>query len=178
MSLKDYWIDEIQKVQEFQAIADAVDPEIANINTETENLLDDQFIQDATVNGIARREKILKVQPFADDTLETRRFRVDVKWNNQLPYTFRQLEKKLADLVGLNGYTIVLNNGDYTLTVRISLGQKRMLQDAERMVDNMAPSNLIITVDLLYNRHIDLANFTHAQLSAYTHQQLREEVIE
>lgn len=178
MSLKDYWIDEIQKVQEFQDIAEAVDPEIANINTETENLLDDQFIQDATVNGIARREKILKVQPFADDTLETRRFRVGVKWNNQLPYTFRQLEKKLADLVGLNGYTIVLNNGAYNLTIRIALGVKRMRQDAEIMVNNMAPCNLIITVDLLYNRHIDLANFTHAQLSAYTHQQLREEVIE
>lgn len=177
MSLKNYWIDEIQKVQEFQAIAEAVDPEVVDLNEETENLLDDQFIQDATINGIARREKMLKIQPFADDTLETRRFRVGVKWNNQLPYTFRQLEKRLTDLVGLNGYTTVLNNGAYTLTVRISLGVKRMLQDAEIMVNNMAPCNLVITVGLLYNKHSDLATFTHAQLAAYTHFQLKEEVL-
>lgn len=177
MSLKDYWIDEIQKVQEFQAIAEAVDPEVVDLNAETENLLDDQFIQDATINGIARREKMLKIQPFADDTLETRRFRVGVKWDNQLPYTIPQLEKKLADLVGINGYMIVLNHGAYTLTVRLSLGVKRMLQDAEIMVNNMAPCNLVITVGLLYNKHSDLATFTHAQLAAYTHFQLKEEVL-
>jgi hypothetical protein len=177
MSLKDYWIDEIQKVQEFQAIADAIDPEITDINTETENLLDDQFIQDATENGIARREKMLNIQPFADDTLETRRFRVGVKWNNQLPYTYRQLEKKLTDLVGLNGYTIVLDNGAYTLTVRVSLGQKRMLQDAERMVDNMSPQNLVLTVDLLYNKYSDLAGYTYNYLATKTYDQLRNEVL-
>lgn len=177
MSLKDYWIDEIQKVQEFQAIAEAVDPEIANINTETVNLLDDQFIQDATENGIARREKMLSIQPFFDDTLESRRFRVGVKWNNQLPYTYRQLVKKLADLVGSNGYSVIIHNGTYTLTVRISLGQKRMLQDAEIMVNNMAPCNLLITVDLLYNRYMDLAKYTYDYLATKTYDQLRNEVL-
>lgn len=175
--IRDYWIEEIKKIKDFQALSDSIDPELLDLNTEISNLIDDQFIQTATETGIARREKILNIQPFADDTLETRRFRINVKWNNQLPYTYRQLEKKLADLVGLNGYAVVLNNAAYTLTVRISLGVKRMLDDAEKMVNNMAPCNLVITVGLLYNKHSDLATFTHAELAAYTHFQLREEVL-
>ena len=177
MSIKDYWIQEIQNINEFKAIADAIDPEISDLNNKIADMINDQFIETATEKGIARRERMLKIQPFSDDTLETRRFRVGVKWNNHLPYTYRQLEKKLTDLVGLNGYTIGLNHGTYSLTVKIALGVKRMLDDVRTMVDNMAPCNLIITVTLLYNRHVDLATFTHAQLAAYTHFQLREEVL-
>jgi len=177
MSLKDYWIEEIQNAQEFKSMADSEDPEFLNLQSEIIDLIDDQFINTATETGIARREKILNIQPFNNDTLDSRRFRVGVKWDNQLPYTYRQLEDKLADLVGSNGYTIVLNNAAYTLTARISLGVKRMRNDADIMIRNMAPANLVISVDLLYNRHIDLANFTHAHLHTYTHRELREEVI-
>lgn len=177
MNIKDYWLKELQNIKEFNEIAEAEDVEALDLKTELNNLIDDQFIQDATETGIARREKMLNIQPFSDDTLETRRFRVGVKWDNQLPYTYRQLEKKLTDLVGANGYLITLNYGLYTLTVRISLGVKRMLDDAEIMVRNMAPCNLVITVGLLYNKHSDLATLTHAQLAAYTHFQLKEEVL-
>jgi len=177
MRIKDYWIEKVQNIQEFKSIADAVDPEIEDLNTEISNLIDDQFIQTATETGVARREKILNIQPFADDTIDSRRFRIGAKWNNQLPYTYRQLEEKLTNLAGTGGYTITLNSGLYTLVIRISLGVKRMLDDAKTMVSNMAPCNLIINVDLLYNRHIDLATFTHAELAAYTHFQLREEVL-
>ena len=177
MSIKDYWIEEVQKVKEFQEISNAEDPEILNLQNEITNLLDDQFIQDATEKGIARREKMLNIQPFADDTLASRRFRVGVKWDNQLPYSYKQLDQRLIDLVGEDGYTINLNHGAYTMIVRISLGVKRMLQDADLMVRNMAPSNLIITVDLLYNRYDDLAYFTYDELALKTYDQLRNEVL-
>lgn len=175
--IKDYWIEEIKKIKDFQVIADSIDPEVLNLNSEISNLIDDQFIQTATETGIARREKILNIQPFADDTLETRQFRIGVKWNNQLPYTYRQLEKKLSDLVGSDGYTIVLNNDTYTMTVRISLGVKRMLEDARIMVNNMAPCNLVITVDLLYNRYNDIATYTYDYLASKPYDQLRNEVL-
>lgn len=177
MSLKDYWIKEVQNIKEFNVIAEIEDPEITNLKQEITNLIDDQFIETATEKGIARREKMLNIQPYSDDTLDSRRFRVGVQWNNQGPYTHNQLSNRLSNLVGANGYLIVLNNAAYTLSVRISLGVKRMLDDAEKMVNNMAPCNLIITVGLLYNKHSDLATFTHAELAAYTHFQLREEVL-
>ena len=177
MSIKDYWIEEIQNIEEFKALSDAIEPEILDLKGEIKDLINDQFIETSTDKGIARREKMLKIQPFSDDTLQTRKFRTGVIWSNQLPYSYRQLEKKLADLVGEDGYTMARNVGEHTLTIKINLGVKRMRQDAYAMVRSMAPCTLIISVELQYNRHIDLARFTHAQLSAYTHQQLREEVI-
>ena len=178
MSIRDYWIKEIQNIEEFKAIADAVDPEIINLTDEVKNLIDDQFIETATNKGIARREKLLKIQPFSDDTLDTRKFRVGVEWNNQVPYSYRQLEKKLSDLLGEDGYMMSRNLGNHKLTIKVNLGQKRMLQSVDNTVQNIAPCNLIITVELQYNRHIDLARFTHEYLATKTHLQLREEALQ
>lgn len=175
--IRDYWIKELQNIKEFQEIADAEDIEIAELKTEITSMLDDQFIQTATMNGIARREKMLKMQPFADDTINSRKFRIQSRWNDKLPYTFKQLLNKLNNLVGDDGYIIALNNLEYIIHININLGQKRMINDVNTVVRNIAPANLIITVELQYNRHIDLAAFTHQQLSGKTHQQLREEVL-
>lgn len=178
MSIRDYWIKEIQNIDEYQAIADAVDPEILDLHDEVKNLIDDQFIETATSKGIARREKLLKIQPFSDDTLDTRKFRVGVEWNNQVPYSYRQLEKKLSDLLGEDGYMMIRNLGAYTVSIKVNLGQKRMLQSVENTVQNMVPCNLVITVELQYNRHVDLARFAHEYLATKTHLQLREEVLQ
>lgn len=177
MSIKDYWIKEVQNIKEFKAIADIEDVKLLNLKQEVVNLIDDQFIETATEKGIARREKMLSIQPYADDTLITRKFRVGVQWNNQGPYTHNQLINKLTYLVGADGYTIALNSGAYTLTVRISLGVKRMLQDADKMVRSMAPCNLVITVDLLYNKYSDLSAYTYDYLATKTYEQLRNEVL-
>jgi hypothetical protein len=175
--IRDYWIKELQNIKEFQEIADAEDSEIVALKTEITNMIDDQFIQTAMKNGIARREKMLKIQPFADDTINSRRFRVQSRWNDKLPYTYNQLLNKLNNLVGDDGYIITLNNLEYSLHIKINLGQKRMINDVSTVVQNIAPANLVITVELQYNRHIDLAAFTHQQLSGKTHLQLREEVL-
>jgi hypothetical protein len=175
--IRDYWINELQNIKEFQEIADAEDIEISELKTEITSMLDDQFIQTATKEGIARREKMLKIQPFADDTINSRRFRLQSRWNDKLPYTYTQLLSKLNNLVGEDGYVIALNNLEYSLHININLGQKRMINDVNTVVRNIAPANLIIIVELQYNRHIDLAAFTHQQLSGKTHQQLREEVL-
>lgn len=177
MSIKDYWIDELKDIKEFISISEAEDVEITLLKNEISGILDDLFIKEATEKGIARREKMLKIQPFADDTLESRKFRVQSHWNDKLPYTYNQLINKLNNLVGEDGYAITLNNLAYNLHIKINLGQKRMMNDVSIVVRNMAPANMIILVELQYNRHADLSIYTHQQLSLRTHQQLREEVL-
>jgi hypothetical protein len=175
--IQSYWIDELKNVEEFKEIANVQNPEIKLLWDTVANLLDDQFIETATQRGIVRRESILKITPFADDTLETRRFRVSSRWNDQLPYSYRVLENKLNQLCGKDGYTMALNNNQYTLNIKIELTQKRMFNEVQILSRKIVPSNMIIKVELRYNQHSKLANFTHRQLSAYTHAQLREEVL-
>lgn len=175
--IKEYWIDDLKDIKEFQIIDEVENPEIDKLNTAIEDLIDDQFISTATERGIARREKMLRITPFTDDTLETRRFRVGNRWNEQLPYTYRVLENKLNQMCGEDGYAMTLNAGQYTLNIKIELTKKRMFDEVNIMSRKMVPSNIIIKVELRYNQHSTLAKFTHAQLSAYTHKQLREEAL-
>ena len=177
MSVKKYLIDKILEIKDFEVITNIEDDEITLLNEAISKLLNDEFIETATETGVVKREVILNIQPFGDDTLDSRKFRIKTKWNSKLPYTYNQLINRLNSLVGENGYTLTINNSVYTLTIKINLGQKRMLQDVKNMINNIAPCNLVISVELQYNRHMDLAQFTHAYLGTKTHTELREEVL-
>jgi predicted nucleotidyltransferase len=176
-SVRDYLIDKILEIKDFEVIANIEDKELFLLNESIIDLLNDEFIETATEKGIAKRENFFKIQPFADDTLESRKFRLNAKWNSRLPYTHKQLIERLNSLVGENGYTLSIQYLEYTLVLKINLGQKRMLQEAKNMIRNIAPCNLAVSVELQYNRHIDLSKFTHQQLSQKTHLELREEVL-
>lgn len=177
MQVQEYWPEILREVKEFKEIASAENPELEMLWQEIKNMLDDQFISTATEKGIVRREKILNVTPFADDTLETRRFRLKGLWNEKLPYTYRVLKNKLDSLCGADGYAISLNAGDYSLDIKVELTVKRMFDEINKMARQMVPANIVVTVELRYNQHITLANFTHGQLRQYTHYHLRNEVI-
>ncbi|GFN35830.1 putative phage tail protein [Tepidimicrobium xylanilyticum] len=175
--IQEYWPSVLQEIEEFKELANTENIEINGLKESITNLIDDQFIQTATERGIARREKMLKISPFADDTLETRRFRVQGVWNDKLPYTYRVLLERLDSLCGPDGYVMELNAGEYSLNIKIELTKKRMFDEVVRITRQIVPANIVITVELRYNQHLTLANFTHEQLSQYTHYQLRNEVI-
>ena len=177
MSIKDLWPPIMQELKEFQKIAEIEDSLFEQLKQEIESIVNEQFISTATEKGIARRERMLKIAPFADDTLETRRFRVQGLWIDKLPYTYRVLLERLDNLCGPDGYVIELNADEYGLNIKIELTRKRMFDEVVRITRQMVPANIVITVELRYNQHLTLANFTHEQLSQYTHYQLRNEVI-
>lgn len=177
IDIKEYWPPILQEIKEFQKIAEIENPELTKLWQEIESIVDDQFIETATERGIARREKILNVIPFADDTLESRRFRVRGLWNEKLPYTYRVLLEKLENLCGEDGYKVILNAGEYTICIKVAIVAKRMIDAVKEITNRMLPANLAINVELLYRQHITLGEYTHEYLGQYTHYDLREEVI-
>ncbi len=177
MTIKDLWPPIMQELKEFQKIAEIEEAFFERLKQEIQNIVDDQFIQTATEKGIARRERMLKISPFADDTLETRRFRAQGAWSDKLPYTYRVLLERLDSLCGPDGYVIELNAGEYSLNIKIELTKKRMFDEVVKISRQMVPANIVVTVELRYNQHMTLVNFTHNQLAQYTHNQIRNEVI-
>jgi hypothetical protein len=175
--IQEYWSDVLKDIREFEEIAKAINPEIEVIWQAVRNLMDDQFIQTATERGIARREKMLGITQFADDTLESRRFRVLARWNDKLPYTYRVLQSKLDQLCGVDGYEMILDAGSYSLKIKVELVVKRMFEEVEKIAKKMLPANILLSVELRYNQYFKLSEFTHGQLSNYTHNQIRNEVI-
>ena len=175
--IADLWPPIMQELREFQKISEIEDSLFEQLKQEIEGIVNDQFILTATENGVARRERMLKISPFADDTLETRRFRVQGVWNDKLPYTYRVLLERLDSLCGPDGYVMELNAGEYSLNIKIELTRERMFDEVVRITRQMVPANIVITVELRYNQHLTLANFTHGQLGQHTHYDLRNEVI-
>lgn len=175
--LSEYWIDQIKSTKEFQMIDKIEEIELDQLQDAIKDLIDDQFIESATLKGIERREKILKLTPFYDDTLESRRFRILSQWNSSLPYTQRALINLLERLCGKEGYKFEIDFGSYTLKVRLALSVKRMEQEVATKIRKMVPANMIVNVELMYRKYEALKSYTHEQLATYTHYALREEEI-
>ena len=61
IDLKEYLPDVLKDVQEMRAIMEAETPEVQAIWDACEDCMNDQFISEATENGVARREKMLGI---------------------------------------------------------------------------------------------------------------------
>lgn len=116
-----------------------------------EVITNDQWISTMTERGIIRREKILNIKPYANDTLETRRARIFERWNENRPYTYRRLIQIFDMICGFDRYMIELIHNDYKLTIRlieVKVGdyRKTLFYDLHSMAKRVVPANLIFIV--------------------------------
>ena len=176
--LIDYLPEFLKNIKEYKAIlTDAVQPEVIELFGAVDNGMNDQFIMDATENGVSRWEKMLKIIPKATHTLDDRRFAILTRMNEQLPYTMESLKRQLESLCGKDRYSVELDGNNFLLRVRIALSAKNNYKKVCEMLERIVPANMVIDVSLMYNTNQTLSAYTHRQLSAYTHEQLRNEVV-
>ncbi len=177
-SLNEYLPNHLRDIREFKAINEAEQIETDALHAEIDAVLDNQFINDANEDGLARYEEeyAISKQPLA--TLDERKFAILFKINEQTPYTERALNAQLSFFCGEDGYSYVLSHNDYSISVKLALSAKNNFNIVEEMLERMLPCNLSRTVTLMYNQYQATGQYTHAALSAYTHTYLRNEVME
>ena len=90
-----YWIKELRRVIEFQEIAKVENIEFLRLYGETQRTLNNMFIEYADEYGVKRLENIAGIYPESTDTLEQRKARLYVYWNDKEPYTERELKNRL-----------------------------------------------------------------------------------
>jgi hypothetical protein len=173
----DYFPKILKEYREIMALAETENIELNLQWQAIEDFYNDMFVDSLTENGCSRQESMLSLTSKDTDTLTDRRFRIKVKLNEQLPYTYNVLKQQLAILCGDDGYSLVVDGTTYTITVRVDLAEKEQYDSVATLVDKMRPCNMIVDLSLLYNQHKTLANFTHGNLGEYTHKELREEVL-
>ena len=166
----------IQDFAEMTAIMDSEQVEIERLWGSSEDVLNDQFVVDATENGVKRWENILGLKPKANYTLDERKFNILTRLNEQLPYTLNTLKSMLSSLCGSNGYSLKIDNDKYILIVKLALSNVNNFEMVEALLDKVVPANIVKTV-LTFNSHYMLSGYTHEQLRAFTHKELREEII-
>ena len=175
--LIDYLPPYMREYMEIKAITGAEQPEIDALWSSMERIFADQFIMDATEYGVMRWENMLKISPKATDTLDERKFRILTRLNQELPYTLMRLKEALTTLCGADGFSIDLQADNYHIEVKLALGNHNNYQAVVDLLTKMIPANLTQYVQLMYNSHTMLSQFTHAQLATHTHEELRNEVL-
>lgn len=106
VSLEQYLPGYLKTYREIMETLRAENPEFHLFWRCANQAFENAFIDTADEYGIGRLEKMLGILPMDTDTLEIRRLRVKLRWNNTIPYTLRALKNKLAELVGDTGYLV------------------------------------------------------------------------
>lgn len=175
--LMEYLPEYLRKYHEIEEIMRTENTELERIKEKHTQAVDDRFIISCGIYGVLRFEKMLGITPIIGDSLESRKFRILSKQNVSIPYNYAFLVHQLETLCGKDNYRINMDFFNQTLSIRIGLVSKNMLDSVKEVISAVVPCNILTTVDLLYNQHKTLGNYTHKQLAAYTHKQLREDVI-
>jgi len=134
----------MQKFAEIKELMKAGDEEIELLEQCIQRVMDNAFIMDCDIYGIKKYESMLNILPDAKDTLESRKSRILVRWNNTIPYTWRTLLKKL-DLLCDGNYEAGNNfKTGYKVYVTAHLGLPGQTEELERLLEKILPANLVI----------------------------------
>lgn len=124
----------------------AEDPEFQIVWQAADRVLRNEFIATADEYGITRFENILKIFPAREDTLESRRARVQSKWFLFLPYTMKMLLVRLIAICGENNFKIIRHLEEYHLTVETDLELYGQVDELDKTLQALLPCNMVITV--------------------------------
>lgn len=135
----------MQTYKEPVAALEAENPEFQIIWKATDRVLYNRFISTADEYGISRFEKMLGIYPTSEDTLESRRSRVQSKWFNKIPYTMRVLLQKLTVLCGNTDFSLTHDfKVGYTLTLETDLELYGQVEELEYIINSMIPENIVV----------------------------------
>jgi hypothetical protein len=90
------FLKEFKEFRKLRKLTEAENVELLKLWNCFENIMDNTFINDSSESGVESWERILKITPKAYDTLNDRKFRILTRLNERLPYTYREVEKRLA----------------------------------------------------------------------------------
>lgn len=130
--------------KEISVTLEAENPEFVLVWNAAERVLSNEFIESADEYGISRFEKILNILPSTEDTLESRRARVQARWFNTIPYTMKAFLAKLEALCGDSDFTVTKEYDKYTVRILTNLELFGQVEELERIIDSMIPCNMIV----------------------------------
>ena len=135
----------MQNYKENVVALEAENPEFLIVWKATDRVLYNHFIATADEYGISRFEKLLNIYPSSEDTLESRRSRVQSKWFSNISYTWKTLLQKLTVICSNTDFTISNNFTEgYVMTLNTNLELFGQVEELEYTINTMLPSNIVV----------------------------------
>lgn len=126
---------------------EAENPEFRLVWEATDRVLKNEFIATADEYGISRFEKLLHIFPSNEDTLKSRRTRVQARWFSTVAYTLKGFIAKLAILCGDSDFTVIKDYLHYRVEIETSLELFGQIEELEHIINSMIPCNIVIVSD-------------------------------
>lgn len=145
--LIDYLPPVMQDFAEMQEIMGVENKETDQIDSDIRRVFDSGFIADCDEWGIEKYEQILGIVSDTSDTLELRKSRVMIHWNDSVPYTYRTLVKRLNAICGVNNYTISGDLEDYILNITTKMDIPGQTKEVEEALAKMLPENIAYSLN-------------------------------
>ena len=174
--LIDRWPNFLQDILEFRKIAEAEQPEFDNAAQAVENLHQEfsHFHSDRDWSSPAGAGFWVS-QRAPGDTLAQRRSRIQTRYLSQLPYTYRNRLRYLAQISG--DFTVNLDYANYTLYLDILLTGYEQKEALFAVLADMLPANILLKLKSLIPMTTDNAPITPA-VGVFTQVRHRSEPIQ
>lgn len=137
----------LAEYREIRAALEAEDPEFVLAWKAADRVLKNEFIATADEFGIARFEQILNIHPLKEESLESRRMRVQSRWFTTLPYTWRMFLRKLSLICGENGFQVYPpeeNGYEIMVCIWLDIYEGPHLKEVKRILEDFLPVNMIL----------------------------------
>ena len=174
--LINYLPDMLRNVREYCALFSALEPEIQLIQSEIDRAYENQFIKTADEEGISRFEKIYDIRRKANDTLESRCFRLLVRSVGMLPVTEKNFLRMMKIICGEDGFSYDADYENYFIKIRVALEKRESFLEASALCRNAIPANINLDLSLMYKQNKLVSAYTHSYLHGFTHREIKENI--
>lgn len=134
----------LQNISEFINITDIQEVKVKEAWDALTAVLNNQFIDTATENGLKMWEKELGIISADSELTEVRKKRIKSRWLNQDAYTFGTLLKKLDILCGKNNYTVSTHFNEYLIQIKTFLEKLGQVTELKNIVNETIPCNIVV----------------------------------
>lgn len=148
MELLNYWPGYLQEITELQELAAAEQPEFTSAAQQIRTAPDDFFLFTLSKAGVERWESIMQITPEQGASIDSRRDAILMKYLNQLPFTLRWLQQKLALVFGSDDFRVSVDYPDYTLLVEADSIYENAILGIYHDIRATIPSNMILMVSV------------------------------
>lgn len=156
IDLLSYLPEFLREYKELNAVQLSVQPELQSLIAISDSTLNNMFISTADDAGLRKYETMLNITVKPSDTLEERRQRVIMYWNDVLPYTYRALINRLRAICGSDdNFTVTPDFSNYKLDIVVELNDDTQIEELDRMLYMMIPANIVYTSRNMHRRNID-----------------------
>lgn len=174
--LIEYLPEWMRPYYEFKVLFSCLEQGNSEIDKAASKLFCSLFVLFADEDGIREYERIVKIKPTANQTLEERREAILNKLTSYPPFTKVWLNDQMEFMIGESGFAIDIWHWIYDLHITLEQGTKSKVDLVYETLKN-APANLHAWVSVRKNMHNMIRKLTHEQMNAYTHEQLQDSVL-